>query len=199
MADFRKQQGLVYKEFDQHKHVFNELPPDITFIDTLIGIDWGFIHPAAVLEIKLDSSGGVWVTSEFVESHRTDTEVAEYAAALQGNSYYPDPESANANEELRRKGVNVRPVVKGKDSEKNGIDKVRELLKANKLHISSTCHNLISEFETHAYKDGSDEPEDTGEDALDALRYPIMMITPAVRRKEPIFEEEAPLYSDIGL
>ena len=199
LADFRKQQGLVYKEFDRVRHVYSELPADIKFIETLVGIDWGFVHPAAVLELKLDSAGGVWVTSEFVESHRTDAEVAEYAAALHGNRYFPDPESANANEELRRRGVNVRPVVKGTDSEKHGIDKVRELLKANKLHIHQSCKSLISEFETHAYKDGKDEPEETGEDALDALRYVVMMIQPEPKVEEPPFEEEPPMFSDIGL
>jgi hypothetical protein len=48
----------------------------------------------------------------------------------------------------KRRNVNVRPVVKGKDSEKHGIDKVRELLKAGKLHVHYSCRNLISEFET---------------------------------------------------
>jgi hypothetical protein len=41
-----------------------------------------------------------------------------------------------AIEDMRRKGLNVRPVVKGKDSEKNGIDKVRELLKL--INFTST-------------------------------------------------------------
>jgi phage terminase large subunit len=198
LANFRKAEGLVYKEFDRSRHVYKELP-DTVITERLIGIDWGFVHPAAVLEIARDRADDLWVTSEFVERGRTDKEVAEYAAALHGNAYYPDPESANANEELKRTGANVRPVVKGKDSEKNGIDKVRELLKANKLHVHHSCKNLIGEFETHAYKDGKDEPEETGEDALDALRYPIMMIMPQTRINEPVFEEERPLYSDIGI
>jgi phage terminase large subunit len=198
LADFRKQQGLVYKEFDRTRHIYTELPKDTIIIETITGIDWGFIHPAAVINIDRDRADNLWISSEFVESHRTDAEVAEYAAALHRNAYYPDPESANANEELRRRGANVRPVVKGKDSEKHGIDMVRELLKANKLHVHRSCKNLIGEFETHAYKDGSDEPEDTGEDALDALRYPIMMMQEQPKIIDRYVEPE-PLYSDIGI
>jgi hypothetical protein len=198
LADFRKRQGLVYPEFDRSRHVYNDGPE--AFRETLVGIDWGFVHPAAVLDIGVDSASDVWVRSEFVESSRTDAEVAEYAAALRRERYYPDPESANANEELKRRGVNVRPVVKGLDSEKHGIDLVRELLKANKLHIHKSCHRLIAEFETHAYKPDSDQPETEGEDALDALRYPVMMFRPQpIVTREEVFEEEEPLYPDIGL
>lgn len=199
LADFRKAEGLVYKEFDRSRHVYSELPKDIVVTETLVGIDWGFIHPAAVLDISRDRADDLWVTSEFVERGRTDAEVAEYAAALHRSAYYPDPESANANEELRRRGANVRPVVKGKDSEKHGIDKVRELLKATKLHVHRSCVNLISEFETHAYKEGRDEPEETGEDALDALRYPVMMIMPQFIETDRILEGEDTLYSQIGV
>lgn len=199
LADFRKRQGLVYPEFDRTKHVYNTVPEGTGFVESVAGIDFGFIHPCAVLSIKVDRAGGLWVESEFYETHRTDIEVAEYTAALNANRVFPDPESPSAIEELRRRGVNVRPVLKGKDSEKHGIDKVRELLKAGKLHIHHSCKGLIGEFETHAYKDGKDEPEEVGEDALDALRYPVMMLQPGSKRDEPEYVEPEPLYSDIGL
>lgn len=201
LADFRKAEGLVYPEFDRARHVFTEIPEGTGFIETVVGIDFGFIHPAAVETLKIDRAGGVWVTQELYQTHMTDIEIAEYVAALHGiNRVFPDPESPSAIEELKRRGVNVRQVVKAKDSEKHGIDKVKELLKANKLHIHTLCKGLITEFETHAYKDGKDEPEETGEDALDALRYPVMMIQPEVKQNsEPIEPEPASPYADIGL
>ena len=199
LADFRKAEGLVYKEFDRVKHVYTDLPEGTLFREEVAGIDWGFVHPAAVIRIGRDNADCLWVTSEFVESGRTDAEVAEYAAALSLNAYYPDPESANANEELKRRGVNVRPVVKGKDSEKHGIDKIRERLKANKLKVHASCKHLISEFETHAFKEGKDEPEDTGEDALDGLRYPVMMMDALPRKEVQTYQESEPVYSAIGI
>jgi PBSX family phage terminase large subunit len=199
LADFRKQQGLVYKEFDRSKHVYTEIPEGTGFTANIAGVDFGFVHPAAVLTLKIDRSDNVWVSDEYYETGRTDIEIAEYVAALHSDRVYPDPESPSAIEELKRHGVNTRPVVKGKDSEKHGIDKVRELLKANKLHVHVSCKNLINEFETHAYKDGKDEPEETGEDALDALRYPIMMMMPETHEHEPLFEDDSPIYSQIGV
>jgi hypothetical protein len=198
LADFRKRQGLVYPEFDRSRHVYSEFPEGTTIVESIAGADFGFVHPCAVLKLEIDKADGIWVSSEFYETGRTDLEVAEYTAALGVSRVYPDPESPSAIEDTRRKGVNVRPVVKGKDSEKNGIDKVRELLKARKLHIHRSCKGLISEFETHAYKEGTGEPEETGEDALDALRYPIMMMQPHIEIIDD-FKEEEPLFSDIGI
>lgn len=198
LADFRKRQGLVYPEFSRERHVYSDMPKDTTIVDKVAGADFGFVHPCAVLTLEIDKADGIWVSTEFYETGRTDLEVAEYTAALGVSRVYPDPESPSAIEDMRRKGVNVRPVVKGKDSEKNGIDKVRELLKANKLHVHRSCKGLIGEFETHAYKDGTGEPEDEGEDALDALRYPVMMMMPTPKTYDEYVEPE-PLYADIGL
>jgi hypothetical protein len=199
LADFRKSEGLVYKEFDRQQHVYTEIPQGTTVVETLAGVDWGFIHPAAVLTIDIDRTDNLWVKQEFYERGRTDIEVAEYTAALRANRVFPDPESANAAEELRRRSVNIRPVVKGKDSEKHGIDRVRDMLKASKLHVHYSCKNLISEFETHAYKNNGD-PEDEGEDALDALRYVVMMIAGDSKiTNDKQDDDYGPTYSTIGI
>jgi hypothetical protein len=53
MADFRKTEGLVYKEFDRTRHIFDELP-EVQFVETLGGVDFGFTHPASVPTLKKD-------------------------------------------------------------------------------------------------------------------------------------------------
>lgn len=179
LADFRKTEGLVYKEFDRSKHIYAETTE--RFVDNFGGVDFGYVHPAAVIPVSRDSMDTFWVPGEWVHSGKTDAETAEYVSALGWSRAYPDPESPAAIEELRRRGVNVREVIKGKDSQKNGVDKIRELLKANKLKIHSSCKHLINEFETWSYKDNSEDYEEEGEDALDALRYAIMMTTASAR------------------
>jgi phage terminase large subunit len=68
-------------------------------------------------------------------------------------------------------------VDKGKDSIKNGINKVRELLKQGRLKINSACVNLIWELETYAYPEkrpDNPEPEipiKENDHLLDAVRY----------------------------
>lgn len=189
MADFRKMEGLVYKEFDREHHVINkeeflkELPYGFQWRETIIGADYGFTNPSAILKLFVDSSDTFYLFEESYERQRTDPDTNDMIAAMNANRVYPDSQAASAIADLkkRHKGVNVKDVVKGKDSIKNGIDRVRELFKANKLFISSDCTNTIGELETYSYPDkkpGKNEYEDPikeNDHAMDALRYAIMM------------------------
>lgn len=183
LADFRKVEGLVYKEFDRERHIVNpESLKQMVFVEKILGIDFGYTNPCAIMTIERDRTDTYYVTNEFYETKQTDTQVAEYVSKLGANRAYPDPEAPAAIEQLRKMGVNVREVIKGKDSIKNGIDRVRELFKADKLKISSSCTNLITELESYSYPDkkpGHNEYEDPikeNDHACDALRYAIMMV-----------------------
>lgn len=188
LADFKKMEGLVYKEFDRKKHVFN--PEDEAWklrtrkenmAEFVVGVDFGFTHPCAVLSIYRDHADNFYVVDEWYETGKTEDQIADYVQALNANKVYPDPESPSAIATLKKRQVNVREVIKGKDSVKNGINRVRELLRADKLFFSNRCPNTLFEMETYAYpeesKGISENPIKEHDDAMDALRYPIMMLT----------------------
>jgi PBSX family phage terminase large subunit len=184
MADFRKTQGLVYKEFDRDEHLFDEPGfegDDFVSIKTFAGIDFGFHNPAAVIVIKKDKDANYWVTHEWYETEKTDVMIAQYVAGLGLEEAYPDPESASGIAELKARKVNVRDVVKNSDSIRNGINVVRELFKANRLFIHTSCQNLIWELETYSYPDKrpdrneEEKPIKENDHAMDALRYALMM------------------------
>lgn len=185
MADFRKQSGLVYKEFDRNKHIFDDFTPRGTTMLTLQGIDWGYVHPAAVIDLDKTGDGHYWVTDEWVHSGRNEEDAIEYAATKRANKVYPDPENASACEKARRAGLNVREVVKGKGSVASGVDTVRELFKQDRLHIHKKCVKLIAALETHSYEEDTDRFSEDGKDPCDALRYPIMMDAPDAIDDEP--------------
>ncbi len=181
MAEFTKTEGLVYKEFSREKTLYNY---DINGLTETIGcIDWGFNNPAAVLSIGI-KDGHFYVSDEMYKTGLTESKVAEYTAAKGYSKVYPDPENASGIEELRQRHVNVREVIKGKGSIVSGIDKVREALQSGRLHVHTSCLNLISEFESYVYPDERKErneselPVDDNNHALDALRYAIMMYQP---------------------
>lgn len=186
LADFRKTEGLVYKEFRRDYHLYNEQsehqPRNI--INTIAGVDFGFTNPTAVISIHKDFDGSYWVYNEWYKRQKTDIQVAEYIASCNYNDVYPDPESPSAIAELERMGVHCKEVVKNKDSIKNGINKIRALFKQNKLHIHSSCTNLIAELETYSYGDKKpdhneeENPIKENDHALDALRYALMMDEP---------------------
>lgn len=192
LADFKKMEGLVYKEFDRQRHVYNPESSEWklrtrreAMAEFVVGVDFGFTHPCAVLSIYRDHADNFYVVDEWYETGKTEDQIADYVQALSANKVYPDPESPSAIATLKKRNVNVREVIKGKDSVKNGINRVRELLRADKLFFSAKCVNTLFELETYAYpddskrsKNGLDEnPLKENDDAMDALRYPLMMLT----------------------
>ena len=187
-ASFQKTQGLVYKEFSREKHLYATLT-ESGRMQKLAGIDFGYRNPAAVFDIRFDGEA-VQVDDEWYKTERTDAQIADYVRACNFNAVYPDPENAGGIEELRRKGVNVREVIKGKGSVKAGIQMVRELLIRNKLKINKRCVNLISEFEMYSYDENRNErneqedPIKANDHALDALRYVISSCLPMIQKQE---------------
>ena len=196
LADFTKTEGLVYKDFRREFHLFTKFEGEC--VERLCGIDFGFSAPCAAIEIWRDRTDTLWVMSEFYERNRSDAEVAEYVAAKGYNRVYPDPEAPGAIKELRNRRVNVRQVIKGKDSIQNGITKVRDYLRAGKLRIHVSCKNTILEFETYSYPDKKDSrnenenPIDENNHAMDAIRYVIMMLS-SDRAKAQQFYPSSPM------
>ena len=181
LADFRKTEGLVYKEFTRELTLFDDSVKIYDPVETIAGIDFGFTAPTAIPTIIRDYRGHFWQTDEFYKSGNTDSQTAEWVAAQKFNKVYPDPEAPNSIKELRLRGINVREVIKGKDSIQAGIRKVRELLKAGKYHVHKRCLNTIQEFETYSYPDKLDQknpselPIKDNDHMMDAIRYAVMM------------------------
>lgn len=178
MASFQKTQGLVYKEFDRAVHIYETLPN--IQLSRVAGIDFGYVNPAAVLDIRTNGEY-FYVEDEWYKRERTDQQIAEYVAQSRYEEVYPDPESPGAIEELKRKNINIREVVKGKDSIQAGIKRIKELLVSKKLKVNARCLNLIAELEMYSYdeEDGmvnkQEKPIKANDHALDALRYVVMM------------------------
>lgn len=181
LADFRKTEGLVYKEFNREKHLYKDQSIILNSSAYFAGVDFGFKNPSACIPIKRDYDSKFFVLPEWYHRGKTDEEIGDYVASCGFNYVYPDPENAAAIEVLRRKGVNIREVNKAKDSVKNGINVVRELFKQNRLFIHESCENLIYELETYSYDDKKDKhneeelPIKENDHAVDALRYALMM------------------------
>lgn len=179
LADFRKMEGLVYKEFDRHVHVRQEKPHNV--IEKFAGIDFGFTNPTAIVEVQKTNDGVYWVVSEWYKTGKTNSELIEYAKTLNVNAYYPDPAEPDRILEMRQAGLNCREV--NKDVEK-GIDSVRSLLRNKQLFIHESCTNLIWEIENYQYKDKkpgqneSEEPVKEHDHLLDAMRYVLYMQQP---------------------
>lgn len=177
MADFRKTEGLVYKEFDRSRHIYNN--EGIMEVDRVAGIDWGYTNPASSHLIRKDTDRHYWISDEFYKTQQTTAQIIEHVKSLRPSKIYPDPAEPDRNEEARRAGLNVREVSKDIEA---GINCVRELFKQNRLHIHSSCVHLINELETYSYPEKkpnnneNETPIKENDHALDEIRYVLYMI-----------------------
>lgn len=184
MADFRKTEGLVYKEFDRNRHITADQPK--TVVRTLAGIDWGWTNPASIYRIRVDGDNHYWIDDEFYKKEQTTEAIIEAVKLRKPDAVYPDPAEPDRIEMARKAGLNVREVSKDIEA---GISTVQELLKQNRIHISPDCINLIWELETYAYPDKrpnqneKELPIKENDHALDCIRY-------VLHNQEPIIQQD---------
>ena len=178
LADFRKQEGLVFKEFNRAWHLYEN--KEIQRIAYIGGVDFGFTNPAGIISVIKDKLGVYWITEEWYQTQKTDAQIAEVVATKEFEKVYPDPENAGAIQELRTRKVNVCEVLKGKGSIITGINKLHEIFLQKRIRIHKSCINFIWELETYHYpltKTGDDPELPVHENChlIDALRYIILM------------------------
>lgn len=189
LADFRKQEGLVYKEFSRERHITDKQPNSV--VRTLAGIDWGWTNPASAHRVRIDGDNHYWIDGEFYKREQTTEAIIEAVKLFKPDVVYPDPAEPDRIEMAKRAGLNVREVSKDVEA---GISTVQELLKQNRIHIHPDCINLIWEFETYAYpskKSNQNEnelPIKENDHALDEIRY-------VLHNQEPIVYQESEEFS----
>lgn len=159
-------EGLVYPEFNREIHVIDT--SKIKLKEFVIGVDFGFTNPSAVVKIGFDYDGRVYITKEFYERHFTDAELAEMCSKSFGNEMYiADSANPSGIEEFNKIGLECRGVrkVSGEREESfiiSGIKKVSSLLQIQKdgkprLFVDRNCINTIMEFENYRYPESKDE------------------------------------------
>ena len=207
-ASFQKTQGLVYKEFDRGKHLYEELPkhefwglPLQGHYQKIGGVDFGYRNPAAILTAMYDGEK-LFIEDEWYKRERTDNDIADYTALCNFKEVYPDPENQGGIEELRRRHINVKEVIKGPNSIKIGINMVRDMLIRGDLKINKRCVNLIAEFEMYSYDDDKVErnelenPIKANDHALDALRYIVSSLLPMIQRNQMLANFPSPVHTE---
>jgi len=198
MADFRKTEGLVYKEFNREQHVTEEQPSHI--VKVMAGIDWGYTNPASVYRCREDADRHYWFDNEFYKTGQTTEQIIEFTKLLKPEMVYPDPAEPDRLDIARRSGLNVREVSKDIEA---GIDTVRELLKQNRIHIHPDCKNLIWEFETYRYpsrkpdQNEKELPVKENDHAMDNIRYILYNQEPTIEApSDPIYDTFGTHYRD---
>ena len=174
--------GLVFSRWD----IVEEMPPLMECKLQAFGLDWGFVNdPTALLEVRV-AHGELWVDELIYTPALTNPMIAE-AAHKQGigrrHRIIADSAEPKSIAELVSMGLNVVASVKGKDSVINGID----ILKRYAIHVTRRSMGLQEELKQYKWKvlrtgETTNEPVDSFNHAIDALRYVALTYLKSERR-----------------
>ena len=142
-----------------------------------IGLDFGYINdPSAIVWGNIDTvNKKIYVRSEYVKRGMKNDEIAETMIdlALHKDKSYGDSAEPKSIDEIKGKGVNIEPTVKGKDSVIHGIQWIQQY----ELIVDERCFKVIEELDNYTWqkdkKTGEyiNEPVDTFNHTIDAIRY----------------------------
>ena len=161
-------EGVV---FNNWKPIDN-IPDEARLIG--IGLDFGYSNdPTAVIEVYKYNDKRI--LNEIC--YRTGMVNSDIAKILPKNTFiYADSAEPKSIEEIRRFGVNIMPVSKGRDSIMFGI----QTMQTQEYLVTTNSTNLLKELRYYSWdtdKNGGklNKPIDNFNHAIDAVRYHEMM------------------------
>jgi phage terminase large subunit len=157
-------EGVIFSNWK----TIDNLPKDAKLIG--IGLDFGYTNdPTAIIEIY--NYNGQRILNEL--KYQTGMLNSDIAKELPKHvPVYADSSEPKSIEEIKRYGITIKGVTKGKDSINYGID----VMQRQEYLVTSNSVNLIKELRAYCWytdKQGTrlNKPIDTNNHAIDALRY----------------------------
>jgi phage terminase large subunit len=169
------QKGVPTRVVFTHQQYYGELPDGAKLLG--YGIDFGYNDPS-VLAAVYKMNDNIYCKELLYLKNITIPDFIYKIKDIEGINFYDDfiCDSANpqAIEEMRRNGLNAKPVKK--DTILSGIDQI----KRNNFYVHVESKNLMEELQTYVWKNDKngnnlDEPEDKNNHLLDAIRYVLQM------------------------
>ena len=163
-------EGTIYDNYE----VIDKIPDEARLL--CHALDWGYsVDPTALVAIYKYNED-IIVDEVIYQKGLLNSDIANLIK--QNNvtgEIFCDSAEPKSISELKRYGIQAKPVEKGSDSVKFGIQLVQE----KKMYITKRSINTIEEIGKYQWKkdkDGNYEKIPTGPDhAMDAIRYGVMM------------------------
>nr|DAY09181.1 MAG TPA: terminase large subunit [Caudoviricetes sp.] len=149
------------------------------------GLDYGYsIDPTAIVAVYY-YNGGYILDEVLYRKGMSNKQIADVLNSLPYGLVVADSAEPKSNDEIKSYGVNLIPVVKGKDSIKQGIQYVQD----QKISVTERSINLIKEYRNYLWKTDKNgqiinEPEGGLDHALDAVRYRLSSMKPQRETKK---------------
>jgi len=152
------------------------------FQEIIVGCDWGFVHPSAVVKIWIDSNyKRIWIKELIHESYLTteDLIIKMKDCQISDLKIYGDSAEPKTIEAVRRAGFDISNSNK---EVREGIDCV----KSYKMFVNTSSVKIIEELRRYKwkFKGGlkTDEPVKLFDDGLCAVRYALYTWTWKTKR-----------------
>ena len=174
--------GVPTRVVFNHQQIIDEIPKNSTLLG--YGIDWGWSDPSVLIGVY-QFEDNIYCDELLYLRHVTIPDFIYRVKDLGLNmkdDFIADSSSPQSIEELKRNGINCKPVIKG--SILHGID----LIKRHNFHITSRSVNLQNELQQYVWKQDKelknlDEPVDKYNHTIDAIRYVLEMKINQKKRK----------------
>ena len=167
---------MVGQIFTNTESIRNGIPHNAKLL--AYGLDFGYSnHPSALVGVyKLNND--LYIDEIFYETGLTNTDIADKLDGMgfdKHDEVYADCAEPKSIEELKRRGYNIIPAKKGKDSINYGIN----LMKQQKIWVTEESQNILKEFRKYKWKEDMNgelmnKPVDAFNHAIDAIRYVCM-------------------------
>ena len=146
--------------------------------DCMYGLDFGFSnHPSAMVR-TIEREDAFYVDELIYQSGMLNADIAKRFESLGLRKNYDeiiaDSAEPKSIQEIHNAGYNIKGAVKGADSIRSGIDR----LKSKPIYVTKRSTNLIKELRAYSWamdKNGNptNKPIDDNNHCIDALRYSL--------------------------
>lgn len=184
--------GAVYP-IEQKDIEYDNIPIEDHW-KVVIGIDFGWTHPAAVVFVAWDMDTDMIYV--YQAKKQAEWSLPEMAAFINSNGTYPVVWPADGgNETQGASGIGMKdqldsfgcnmnnerfhnPIVDGKKNNavEAGLANIRTMLKIGKLKIHRNLLDLLNEYRVYHYDPKTGKVSKTNDDLMDAMRYAVQSV-----------------------
>lgn len=165
-------EGVIFTGWE----IIYEMPERIKFVG--YGIDWGYSNdPTAIIAVYIKDKELILkeVAYKTGMSNEDITKILKYRKVKPYDEIVADSAEPKSIAYIYEEGFNIEPSIKGPDSIKFGIDKMREY----NIKVASGSRNIIFELKNYVWKmdkngNSLNVPIDKNNHALDAVRYVVL-------------------------
>lgn len=168
-----KLQGTIFNNY----RVIDKIPQEARLLG--LGMDFGFTNDPSTLVALYKWNDEIIVDEIFYQTGLLNSDIVNKIKSygFQRSPIYADSAEPKSIADIRRMGINIKPVDKGRDSILYGI----ELLQEQKLCVTKRSKNLLNELSKYMWKvdkegNNTNVPVDSNNHICDAARYCAMML-----------------------